>query len=144
VQGKIDEAKAIAEKLNMAVTTGTTGSGKTVDQLDAKTVDQLIKDVVVFQTSEQYYKTFTYYEKCEWWQVFCGDEVYQGSWYEAETEKSLLKESTTVTKSAGTCYQLKETCGRILQPCDLSSGKFCTPIWKDECVESRVIVTCPQ
>ncbi len=142
VQGKIEEANAIAEKLNLAVTAG--GGGSAADQLTAQVVAQLSGDQVVAQSYKEYYNTYTYYDQCEWWQLLCGDEKYNGHWYEEESENSLMKENTTVVKSSGTCYETKKTCGKILQPCDLSSGKFCTPTWKDECTETKVVVKCPQ
>lgn len=154
--GKIAEADAVSKQLQtvtLSQSTSTAVESKTdqtvkdaadvEEQLTAQVVKELEKDEVISTKYKEYQEYYSYYEKCEWWQLLCGDEYYNGAWYDKETTKSTMTETRTVSRTSGVCYETRKVCGKILKPCDLSQGKFCEPTWSYECKEEKKVVTCP-
>ncbi len=154
--GKIAEADSVSKQLQTVTlsqststaveskTDQTAADGAEVEaQLTDQVVKELAKDEVISTKYKEYQEYYSYYEKCEWWQLLCGDEYYNGAWYDKETTKSTMTETRTVSRTSGVCYETRKVCGKILKPCDLSQGKFCEPTWSYECKEEKKVVTCP-
>lgn len=152
LSGKLSEAESVAKQLQTV--TVTQGTSPTVDkqQVEVKDVEaqlteelakELEKEVVISTSQKEYDKSYTYYEKCSFFLIFCDDKYYEGDWYEKQYATSTMTETKTVSKTSGVCYETRKTCGKVMKPCDLSQGKMCTPTFVYECTEDKKVVTCP-
>lgn len=154
--GKLTEAESVSKQLQTVTlsqtptTTAETQPAKTATDgadVEAQLTDQLVKelakDEVISTKLKEYYEYYTYYQKCERWQLLCGDEYYNGAWYDKDTAKSTMTETRTVSRTSGVCYETRKVCGKVMKPCDLSQGKFCEPTWSYECKEEKKVVNCP-